>query len=52
MNKETKKEIKRLKKDKKYDEIFAKFGKEIYNKSVPNSYKSKELKKLKKERKI
>ena len=40
MNKETKQEIKRLKKDKKYDEIFAKFGKEIYNK------------KLKKERKI
>lgn len=46
MDKETKEQIKKLKKDKKYDEIYLKYGSDIYVKNTPNKIKKKEIKKL------
>ncbi len=49
----TKKEdIKRLKKEKRYDEIYMKYGYKEYKKNTPHSYRKKELKKLVREGKF
>ncbi len=49
MNKETIEKIKELKKQKKYNDIFVKYGKKAYIKNTPSQYRKRELKKLKKE---
>lgn len=49
MDKETKEQIKRLKKDKQYDEIYYKFGSKEYVKNTPKKIQKKETKKLFKE---
>lgn len=46
MDKISKKKIKELKKEHKYDEIYLEFGKNVYNKNVPYKYIKKDLKKL------
>ena len=50
MNKEDKLRIKELKKQKKYNEIYAEFGQKAYLKYVPSKEKRAVLRKLKKER--
>ena len=52
MNKEIKEEIKKLKKEKKFDEIFNKYGKEVFLKNVSKKYKKKDMKKLAEEDRI
>lgn len=47
-----KEEIKRLKKEKNYEEIYRRFGSKEYVKNTPSSYRKKELKKLVKEGKF
>ena len=47
-----KEEIKRLKKEKNYEEIYRKFGSKEYVKNTPSSYRKKELNKLVKEGKF
>lgn len=49
MDTETKSQIKKLKKEKKYDEIFYKFGTKEYKKNTPIKIRKQELKKLKAE---
>lgn len=49
MDKETKKEIKNLRKNGEYDKIFTIYGAKVYKKYVPNKYKKQDLKKLKQE---
>lgn len=51
IDKESKKKIKSLKNEEKYEDIFNEFGKNIYLKYVPEKYKRQDKKKLKKERK-
>ncbi len=46
MNKETKEQIKKLKKEKKYDEICFKYGSKEYVKNTPRKIKKQEIKKL------
>lgn len=50
MDKISRKKIKKLKQDKKYDEIFLEFGKKAYIHYAPAKYKKEELKRLKKEK--
>jgi hypothetical protein len=47
-----KEEIKRLKKEKNYEEIYRKFGSKEYVKNTPSSYRKKDLNKLVKEGKF
>ena len=49
MNKEDKIRIKKLKKEKKYNEIYIEYGQKEYLKNIPSKVKRKELKFLKKE---
>ena len=44
-----KEEIKKLKKDKNYEEIYQKYGQKVYIKNVSSRYKKEDLKKLSKE---
>lgn len=46
MNKETKEQMKKLKKEKKYDEIYFKYGSKEYVKNTPRKIKKQEIKKL------
>ncbi len=50
MDKISREKIKKLKQDKKYDEIFLEFGKKAYINYAPAKYKKEELKRLKKEK--
>lgn len=52
MDKETREKIKQLKKQKKYEEIFANYGKKAYKRNTPYLYRKKDLNKLKKEGKF
>lgn len=49
MKDEIKRKIKKLKKERNYDEIYREFGKNVYKKSVPLTYRRKDFKKLVKE---
>ena len=48
-NNEMKQKIRMLKKEKKYDEIFREFGKNVYAKNVPYLYRRKDIRKLENE---
>ncbi len=50
MDKKTKKDVKRLIKERKFDEIFEKYGGTCYRNYVPTWYSYEEIKKLKKEK--
>ena len=52
MNKEDKLRIKELKKEKRYNEIYAEFGQKAYLKNMPSKIQRKELRKLSKEGKF
>ena len=49
MDQNAKDKIKKLKREQKYDEIFAEFGSKAYVKNTPKKIKKAELEKLKKE---
>ena len=49
MDKESRKKIVNLKRQKRYDEIYTEFGVDVYNRNTPKSYKKKDFKKLAKE---
>ncbi len=49
MNKKQKKEIKLLKEQGKYDDIYVNYGQKAYKRNTPYNYRKKELKKLKRE---
>ena len=52
LDKETKQEIKRLKKEKKFEEIYNRFGSKIYVKSSPRFYMRRLILELIKEEKV
>ena len=52
MDKQVKEKIKKLKKEKNYNEIFNQYGREVFLKNVSFRYKRKDLKKLEKESRL
>jgi hypothetical protein len=50
LSKEDINDIKKLKEQQNYDEIYKKYGRNVYIKYVPKKYRKVELKKLKKEK--